>query len=364
MNAFTQPVSQPKLANRCSSLIALGLSCLMATHPLQADTNPSATWLTETALVEKSATIAQFWQTEVKQQQLVTPDGVTLQLAYAKPAAAKASIVLISGRTESILKYQEMFYDLTQQGYAVFSYDHRGQGLSSRKLSDPQIGHINDFQQYVDDLHLVMQQWQEQFVGQPVALSHSMGGAVLSYYLAQHPNSFKAAAMVAPMHQANATLVFGPSDGCYVASAVSWACPECYAGFSSQPYRATPFENNPYTSSNIRYQRFRDAYQQHPQIQLGGPSWQWLQQACDVAEALPAVAKNIRTPVLIMQAGADSIVTAAAQQQFCQQLGSACEGGRVEVIEGAQHELLIEADQYRLPTLSAIDAFYHKHLQL
>lgn len=342
--------------------VSMALTTSLASQATSSEQSAAVTWLTEAELVNQSVQIEQFWQQQVVQGRLSGAAGVQLHYAYVKPADAKATIVLVSGRTESVLKYQELFYDLSRQGYAVFSMDHRGQGLSGRMLPDAQIGHIEDFQLYVDDLNTFVQKMQPEFVGQPVALAHSMGGAVLSYYLAQYPEVFKAAVMASPMHQANAKLVFGPSDGCYVAAAVGWTCPDCYAGFSEQPYRSGPFVGNPYTHSEIRYQRFREAYQQ-PQVQLGGPSWQWLAEACEVATEMPKIAAQIKTPVLVLQAGADSIVTATAQHEFCQALGASCHQGAVTVIPDAAHELLIEADRYRLPALTALDSFFKKYLQ-
>ncbi len=38
------------------------------------------------------------------------------------------AIIVVNGRIESYWKYQELFYDLVQQGYDVFALDHRGRG--------------------------------------------------------------------------------------------------------------------------------------------------------------------------------------------------------------------------------------------
>src|SRR3954451_20076293 len=46
------------------------------------------------------------------------------------PAVDKGAIVISSGRTEGMVIYQELIYDLQKQGYRVYILDHRGQGFS------------------------------------------------------------------------------------------------------------------------------------------------------------------------------------------------------------------------------------------
>jgi lysophospholipase len=320
--------------------------------------------LTEENLNSQQVQIDLFWQQQVSQGSFNGVGNVPLHYAFSVPANAKATIVILNGRTESVLKYQEMFYELARQGYAVFSYDHRGQGLSGRMLEDPQVGHVEDFQHYVQDVALFMAQFSSQMPGPKLLMAHSMGGAIASAYLAKAPKQFIAAAMSAPMHAPNTEVVFGAKDGCYLAAALRWSCSDCYAGFVSQPYNAGPFVGNIYTQSEIRYRRFREQYQQQPKIQLGGPSWQWVSEACAIADEMPQVAAQIQTPVLILQAGADAAVTPQAQDEFCQQIGNYCEGGHVMYVDGARHEFFIEADQYRLPALTAVLDFYQQKLTL
>ena len=62
------------------------------------------------------------------------------------------SIVLVTGRTESYLKYQELAFDLYHQGYNVYIIDHRGQGLSQRLLKDNHKGYVKIFDDYAHDL--------------------------------------------------------------------------------------------------------------------------------------------------------------------------------------------------------------------
>ncbi len=314
----------------------------------------------ETALATRYASdILPFWQQQVKTGSMTTPDGTKLAYAYVVPSQAKYALLLVQGRTEAYLKYQELFFDLAAQGVAVFSLDHRGQGLSPRELEDPHKGHITDFALYRQD--------QQQFIAEVVKtqthlplnlLAHSMGGAIAVQLLTQQPALFQRAVLTSPMIAPNAKVAFSEQDGCYLATAFDWTCPDCYAGFVAQPYPfAQNFADNILTSSQIRYQQFRDLYQQQPQLQLGGPTWAWLSQACAVAEQMPRLAQQIKTPVLMLQSGAEQAVSNSAQQQFCQELGSQCAGGKVETFAGAKHELLFEADTHRDLALQKIMAF-------
>lgn len=333
-------------------LAVVAAALLLASH--------SALSVPETQLVDSyTQQILPFWQSQVKEGQLKSRDGLQLAYAYAIPENAKATIVLVQGRTEAYIKYAEVFFDLTQLGYAVFMLDHRGQGLSARMLDDPHKGHVELFQQYADD--------QQQFVvnvvqpnsrGPLLLLAHSMGGAVAAQMLAQQPQLFKAAVLSSPMMAPNAEILFGERDGCGLETAIGWACSDCYAGFASQPYVDQPFDENILMSSSARYQQFRKMFREYPKAQLGGPTWQWLNQACAVSEQMPKLAQQIQVPVLMLQAGAEEAVSNEAQLEFCKDLGAHCQDGQVHRFEGAKHELLFERDEYRDKALSLISEFF------
>jgi lysophospholipase len=309
-----------------------------------------------------STEIQTFWQQQVKTGLMKTPDGAALAYAYVVPAQPKYALLLIQGRTEAYQKYHELFYDLAAQGVAVFSLDHRGQGLSPRELEDPHKGHITDFTLYSQD--------QRQFIAEVVKtqtnlpldlLAHSMGGAIAVQLLTQQPTLFRRAVLTSPMIAPNAKVAFSEQDGCYLAAAFDWTCPDCYAGFVSQPYpHDQAFAENILTSSNTRYQLFRELYKKQPQLQLGGPTWSWLSQACEVAEQMPNFARQVKTPVLMLQSGAEQAVSNSAQEQFCQELGPHCAEGQVQHFPGAKHELLFESDKHRDLALQKILKFLNQ----
>ena len=97
---------------------------------------------TEHSLIHNSDAIPAFWQQHVTSGVLTARDGVKLAYALCIPAQPAATIVISSGRIEAYLKYQEVMFDLYNQGFAVFIMDHRGQGLSDRMTANPHQGFV------------------------------------------------------------------------------------------------------------------------------------------------------------------------------------------------------------------------------
>src|ERR1700761_9309877 len=81
-----------------------------------------------------------------------TPDGLTLRYArWEPPAGRKGTVCIFQGRTEYVEKYFETVRDLRARGFAVATFDWRGQGLSQRLLPDPLKGHVQRFSDYQID---------------------------------------------------------------------------------------------------------------------------------------------------------------------------------------------------------------------
>ncbi|WP_233080275.1 alpha/beta fold hydrolase [Rheinheimera soli] len=335
------------------SLIATALVCGAMTADVQAVDNFATLYQQQ---------VQPFWQT-VTPQQLKLSDGTGLHYVLIRPEQVKATVVVVNGRTESYLKYQELAYNLTEHGYQVLMFDHRGQGLSTRLTDNPYKGHVDDFQHYIDDMHqlisrVVLADKAQADQKLPMYLiGHSMGGAISTLYLQQHPQVFQKAALSAPMHGINGKLAYDEWDACRLASTVTLFSTEGYAGFADKPYVAGSFEGNELTGSKQRYQWMQSLYQDNPQLQLGGATWGWLDQACSVLPLMQQQANKIKIPVLVMQAELDSLVSAHAQQEFCTALAenpdSGCVGG-LQVIKGAKHELLFEQDAIRQQVLDKV----------
>src|SRR5262249_39034223 len=109
-----------------------------------------------------------------------TPDGVSLRYArWAPPPGRKGTVVLLQGRAEYIEKYFETVRDLRARGFAVATFDWRGQGMSARVLRDRRKGYVRSFADYATDLETVMHEIVLPDCPPPIfCLAHSMGGAV------------------------------------------------------------------------------------------------------------------------------------------------------------------------------------------
>ncbi|MBE4607563.1 alpha/beta fold hydrolase [Vibrio navarrensis] len=320
--------------------------------------NPSLSSYTQENLFEQAIAgpIAALWQ---QRQEGYFKSSDKTKLYWCKltdPKHSKA-VLLVNGRIESSWKYQELLFDFYRQGYDVYSYDHRGQGLSDRLVQDSDIGHVYEFDDYVRDLASVVQHFALEGYQQRHLVSHSMGGAIATRYLQTYPHHpFDKLVLSAPMFGINLPWYLSP-----VAIAVSQILTAVYPtptyAPGHQPYYAKPFEDNPLSQSKARYHWFRQLYADKPELQVGGPSTRWVWQGLMATKQCLQMTRQLKIPVLLLQAGDDRIVSNQAQNQFYKKLCKTNKNSQMITIDGAQHELLFEQDQYRNQALDALFRF-------
>ncbi|MDM9648346.1 alpha/beta fold hydrolase [Rhizobium sp. S163] len=313
----------------------------------------------EAALAHNYAGILDFWTRHGEARSFLGVNKVLITGMSFQRYDTDRAIVISSGRTESFLKYREVIFDLWHAGYSVFIIDHRGQGLSERVLKAPagagaqtsrntyEIGYVDRFDDYVDDLKVFVDQ-----IVKPAGsrhlfiLAHSMGGAIASLYLENYPADFEAAVLLSPMHEINLAPV--PARACWLVPFLGR--PKHYI-FGKGPYKELE-EFDPklaLTSSQTRYELlWRDELRRTPDARLGGPSTRWVHEACLGAKRSREEANRVTVPVLVLQAGKDTVVNARGQSEFCKGVRNGGSGSCViERVENARHELLMERDEYR-----------------
>ncbi|WP_337079952.1 alpha/beta fold hydrolase [Aeromonas dhakensis] len=307
-------------------------------------------------------TLPDFWRQHAVESAFKGKDGITTRYAALRQAKVDRAILIVNGRVESYLKYQELAWDLWRQGYSLYLIDHRGQGLSDRLLADQEKGYVDQFDDYVLDL----KQFHDEVIAQDqpaklFLLAHSMGGAISARYLERWPGDIEAAVLSSPMMGINLGGLpkwLAKGLAATIGTVGGWLGEPPY-GPGQGPYESHGFADNGLSHSAARYQAFRELYEQRPQIKLGGATAHWIYQGLTGADAAVAEAGAIKTPLLLLQAGDDGVVDNAAQDAFCAL--ARCEGGKPLRIEGAWHELFMEADPQRQAALNATLAFFARY---
>jgi lysophospholipase len=288
---------------------------------------------------------------------LKTPDGVTLRAArWPPPPGRKGTVCLFQGRTEFIEKYFELVRDLRARGFAVATLDWRGQGLSERALRDRFKGHVGSFSEYDIDLATFMQEMVLPDCPPPhFAIAHSAGASVLIRAAYRGKRWFDRIVMTSPMiHLPPSGLVrLAPplTRTLHLLGFGSLYVP----GGSPAIGALLPFAGNPVTSDPVRYTRAASVIEADRDLGLGSPTIAWADAALRIMGdfAHPSYPARIRQPMLIIAAGRDQITSAQATEEFAIHLRA----GSHLVIAGAQHEIMMEQDSYRMQFWAAFDAF-------
>lgn len=297
-------------------------------------------------------------------------DEVNIHYAqFMQEDAGLDTIVLVPGRCESYLKYQELTFDLYHQGYNIFIIDHRGQGLSDRLLANIHKGYVNKFQDYVDDLqYLIKEIVTLHTSAKPYLLAHSMGGAIATRFMQDCPSAIKAAVISSPMLGFNSGFLSQNIAKALITSKllinnITRNDPWYFLG--QKNYSAISFTDNKLTHSPERYKHFIELYKNNKAIQLGGVTTHWLAQSIIAQNEIFAKLVQLKTPILLLQAGADTVVCQQAQIDFCLQLHAihpqSCPKGLPSKIDHAFHELFFEIDDYRNQAIAQSLDWFQQH---
>jgi lysophospholipase len=273
----------------------------------------------------------------------------------AKTEAARGAILFQGGRGDMIEKYLELIAHWHEAGWAVTSFDWRGQGGSGRMLANRGIGHIDSFDSYVRDYRDFYAAWASEAIGPQVAIGHSMGGHLVLRALVERAATPDAAVLVAPMLGLHSPI--GAWGGLRLAglmcrtgdpARLAWKVNEIPAAQATRQALLT-HDADRYADELW----WREA---NPDLAMGPPSWQWLREAFVSTRNLrndPRLA-TMAVPTLMLIAEADRLVRAKSALAIAARLPD-CEVVRFG-LESA-HEILREADPVRDRAIAAIDRF-------
>jgi lysophospholipase len=290
---------------------------------------------------------------------LTTPDQQSLRYGIwsCQTEKRKGSVILLNGRREFMEKYSETIVELNQKGFDVYSFDWRGQGLSSRMLANRHKGFIKNYDAYLNDLHrFVSKIVKPQAVYPLIIMAHSMGGHIALRYIHDHPDIADMAVLTSPMIDIFTSPMSRWLVRFIARIAISVGFKHAYA-MGSGDHVDEEFKGNKLTSDPVRFMDAKKAIAENPDLALGGVTYGWLSAMLRSIDIItrPGFAEKIATPILMVGAGDDKIVSNNAQKKICALLPN-CR--RIE-IPGARHEIFIETDAVRAILWQEFDRFAH-----
>ena len=268
----------------------------------------------------------------------------------------KGVIVISHGFTESVKKFTESVYYMLQAGYEVWGIDHRGHGRSHRENVNPYVVHVERFWDYVLDLkHLTEKHVRPAAGSLPVYLyCHSMGGCIGAWTIEAYPQLFDKEVLSSPM----LGLSFGriPVPVMYLGATVKGLGEKRkepmnpVTSFAAEPDFAASCD-----SSECRYLYYHRKRLADRHLQTTSPSIQWGKEAVKACARVCSKRETARVsiPVLLCQAGEDTVVKNASQDLFV----SRVRGCEKYLVPGMKHELYMTDSPVLIPYWEKVFAF-------
>jgi lysophospholipase len=292
------------------------------------------------------------------------PDGTRLRLGRweARGRTYRGAVMLLQGRAEFIEKYYETINDFLDRGYAVVTFDWRGQGLSDRGPHGRVIDHLDNFTQRIDDLEYIRQRFfSGKLQGPHFAIAHSMGGHVLLRHLLRFPGAFERYIALAPM--------VGIAPGPIPDSVLRWITRLAVRwGFGSK-YMLTQkavrdvaereIAGRRLTRDMARLHDTHEVLEKNPDLHLGGVSFGWMKavfRSCDILME-QAEQNSQKMPLLVFLAGDEQLVDNDKTRAF----SNALPAHECITVDNARHELFKETDEVRRFVFGKMMRFLRTH---
>ncbi len=241
----------------------------------------------------------------------------------------------------------------------MLTIDWRGQGLTARAMTDRRLGHVVDFDEYQRDLAAAMNlaAWLE--LPEPFFLvAHSMGGCI--GLRALHEGlPVRAVAFSAPMWGVQMDPWERP-----LAWVSALAAPLPGVGGRLTPRTdldhalyADPFEGNDLTTDRGMWDFMRRQLDTYPDLILGGPTLRWLRAALFETRALTRMTPP-RLPALTFLGTHERIVLPRPIKRLMRRWSD----GQLEMLDGSEHEIMMERPAIRERFFEASTALFLAHL--
>ena len=262
-------------------------------------------------------------QQEFTYSNVKTADNITVSVArYCGVGLHHESpkkMIILPGKTCNDAWKKFIALKFVSHGFDVFVLDFRGQGRSQRLVPNPQMIHVDNFNDYLLDLEALVSS--KPIKGMPIYLyGHSMGGLVALLALKKSKINCTAAILEAPMIGINTSPV--PS---FLAHPLAWFTVKVLKKakdycITQSDYNAKKnvFSDNKCSHSEELYNQFIHLQERDKTMVPRGPSWGWIFASFRAIREFLKDLKpqyTLKTKIFIGTAGDDRVVDTAHNEK-------------------------------------------------
>jgi lysophospholipase len=266
----------------------------------------------------------------------------------------RATILILTGYGESAETWFETISELNGQDFTVWVLERQGQGGSERQTPWRDLGHVDSFDPDIASVRALINGVIRPGNDAPlVVVGHSEGGLV----------ALRAAEQGAPMDGLVLSApAFGLSDLPRSRAEFARFAPamrNLRLGWIRAPGQRGWRRDGPDgVQAGLTHDTMRGKVQAawmlaNPDLRMGGRSLGWYAAFLDASDAAAHGVRQVNTPILMLDAGKDRVVTASPQNRLCGEMIDCKETRYAE----AGHDLHMESDAIRRAWLAAIVDF-------
>ncbi len=252
-------------------------------------------------------------------------------------------LVIGPGVGESSFKYVELITELAGEGFDFMVLDHRGQGLSSPPRLNFPANHIEKFESYADDLiSLIKDSQSQKSYNTCIFLGQDVGCLIGLDAMLREDRLFDGAIFSAPTFKLN----IGTIPEIIMLTFLKILQ---YLGLGERPFQnqycrlGKLFKHNSAMGHHRRILQHRYFEKLYPQTRFHPPSVKWFYEVIKNSRKIFGQIKNLRTPILVMQAGRDRLSCPEFQERF----SGTVQNSRLIRLKEGHHEIFQEVDSIR-----------------
>jgi len=251
-------------------------------------------------------------------------DGTNLYYQLWRPEKSKAVIAGAHGYAEYSGRYTHVGDHFANEGLAFYMPDLRGHGLSEGIR-----GHVDRFDEYLDDLDIFVAMVKEK--GKKLFLfGHSLGGQIVIAYALKYPNKIDGMIVSSPLLKLSLQV---PPELEKMVRDLS----------NSKPTQSVPNQIDPYVLSHDK--KVCEKYAKDPTV-FKTTTARWATEFFAKGDELLENAGKLKVPTLFVLAGNDKLVKTEASKEFAEKVTE--KDFQMKIYDGFYHELFNEVEKEKV----------------